>query len=239
MKSVLNWSSGKDSVFALHSLKQNKDFSIERLLTTINADNNRVSMHGVPLKLVEIQAESIDIPLYPIFLNSDISLDDYNQKMEVVYSDLKEEGFTHSVFGDILLEDLKTYRKKQLKKIDIQPVFPLWKRDTKTYMNDFLEAGYKAIVTVVNNKALDKSFCGRILDEDFLNDLPKNVDPAGENGEFHTFVFDGPLFKNPIKFEKGKIVEKFYSPSKKEKNDCYKQPDSWDTQFSFIELITK
>lgn len=237
-KTILNWSSGKDSVFAMHLARQNKEYDVQKLITTLNSENHRVSMHGVRFTLVEKQAEALNLPVFPLYLKLDTALEDYNQQMEKTYLQLKKEGFLYSMFGDILLEDLKEYREKQLNTIGITAVFPLWKRNTQKYMQDFLASGYRAIVTVVNNKVLDASFCGRIVNEDFLNDLPKGVDPAGENGEFHTFVFDGPDFKNRVEFEKGEKVQKLYAPSGKEK-DCYQTPDDWDTQFTFIDLTEK
>lgn len=199
-------------------------------------------MHGLPLELIEQQAESLDLSLEPIFLKPNIPLEEYNLMMNQHLDKFKKQGFTHSVFGDILLADLKKYRETQLQKIGMKAVFPLWGRNTLELIQEFIEAGYKAMVVVVNNQVLDESFCGRIIDEDFIKDLPAEVDPCGENGEFHTFVFDGPLFKNPVLFKKGKLVYKKYQPSNKKKNDqsdCYKEPNNWDTQFTFLDLKPK
>lgn len=235
-KTFLNWSGGKDALFALH--QKPAQFSIDKLVTTFNRENDRVNMHGLRRELIERQAKSIGIPFSPIYLSPDISLSDYNQVMNRHFEDLKKEGFTHSMYGDILLEDLKAYREEQLQQVSLKSVYPLWKRDTNKLIREFIETGYKAVVVVTNNKVLDSSFCGRILNEDFLKDLPQAVDPCGENGEFHTFVFDGPLFHKPVQFEIGKMVSKEYSSSSDEEDkDCFKDAESWDTKFSFIDLL--
>lgn len=237
-KSFLNWSGGKDAAFALYRLSINPAFSVEKLLTTANKSNKRVNMHGVRMDLMQQQAKAVGIPLETIYFENQISLEEYNQEMNKRLLHLKSDGFTHSIFGDILLEDLKRHREQQLQKIELKGVFPLWKENTKPLIQDFIKAGFKAIVVSINAKYLDKSFCGRIIDEQFLNDLPQHVDWCGENGEFHTFVFDGPLFKNPVEFEVGKTVMRTYSPSKKEEEkDCFKtETESWDTQFWFTDL---
>lgn len=234
----MNWSGGKDALFALHQLQNDPEFEVKCLLTTVNEANNRVSMHGVPLALMEKQAESLGIPLEPVFLAPNISLDNYNQLMEKKLNELKSRGFTHSVFGDILLDDLREHREKQLDKIGIKAAFPLWKRNTRDIVEDFIKTGYKALVVVVNDKVLDRSFCGRVLDQAFLKDLPDEVDPCGENGEFHSFVYDGPLFDHPVLFKKEGVVEKSYTPSaKEEEKDCYKaETQDWDIKFWFADL---
>lgn len=238
-KAFLNWSSGKDAAFALYLLQQQNKFSVEKLVTTINSETNRVSMHGLRKDLLLKQTKSIGIPLRLIPLSGNVPLRDYNSIMEQEVLKLKAEGYTHSIFGDIFLEDLKHYREQQLQKVKVQGVFPLWKEDTSALMDNFLSSGFKAITISVNAKLLDKSFCGRIVDEDFLSDLPKNVDPAGENGEFHTFVFDGPIFSKPVSFQKGGIVERSFSPAKKAEDNCFKkEPEAWDTRFYYCDLFS-
>ncbi len=222
-KAFINWSSGKDAAFALYLVQQQGKFSIDKLVTTINSEVDRVSMHGLRKELLLQQAESLQIPLDLISLNGNVSMEIYNQVMSEATEKLRAGGFTHSIFGDIFLEDLKKYREQQLQKMDIQPVFPLWKMDTKKLMTRFLAAGFKAITVSVNAKLLDESFCGRILDDQFFKDLPSTVDPAGENGEFHTFVFDGPIFSKPVSFQKGEIVERSFAPAKKEEDNCFKK----------------
>ncbi len=234
-KAYLNWSSGKDAMLALHQLQSSQEVAIEKLVTTVNTDFNRVSMHGLPISLLEKQAKSLQLPLHQIPLSGNVSMQTYNETMQKHVLKLKSEGFTHSVFGDIFLEDLKSYREQQLQEVQIQPIFPLWKKDTLTLVEEFIDSGYKAIVVCTNANKLDESFCGRIIDHDFLNDLPSNVDPCGENGEFHTFVFDGPLFTFPVEFELGEKVLRDYSPS--DEDDCHQEPQSWDYKFWYADLL--
>ncbi|WP_261510098.1 Dph6-related ATP pyrophosphatase [Chryseobacterium paludis] len=233
-KALFNWSSGKDSALALYkTLKENK-FDIAYLLTSINEEYQRISMHGVHVSLLEQQASSIGFPLIKMEIPKEPSMEQYRDIMNKTMSELKSQGITYSIFGDIFLEDLRKYREDQLKAIDMEAVFPLWKKDTTNLIHEFLDLGFKTIVTCVNETYLDKSFAGRIIDEQFIADLPQNVDPCGENGEFHTFTFDGPLFKNPIKFEVGEIVKKTYPKPKTDNNES-----NGDYVFWFCDLISK
>lgn len=239
-KSYLNWSSGKDAAFALFLLQNSKEIKVDKLLTTVNAEVDRISMHGVRNELLQLQAESLQLPLELIELEGDVSMETYNDKMESCVSHLQKQGFTHSIFGDIFLKDLREYREKQLAEVGMKAVFPLWGRPTERIMEDFLQAGFKAITVCVNEKELDRSFCGRIVDEKFLADLPSGVDPCGENGEFHTFVYDGPVFKKPVAFIKGELVQRTYAPSKKEADSCFSDKKrSWDTSFWYCDLLPK
>ncbi len=177
------------------------------LLTTISEEFNRVSMHGVRKKLLEKQANSIGIPLITISLPKDISNEEYEEVMYREMLDFKCHRVYHVVFGDIFLEDIRDYREKNLSKIGMNAIFPLWKiKDTKELAREFIDLGFKAIITVVDSNFLDKSYVGNMFDTDFIESLPSEVDPCGENGEFHTFVFDGPIFFDPVKFQKGEIV---------------------------------
>lgn len=233
-KAIFNWSSGKDSALALYkTLKENK-FEVTSLLTSINKEFQRISMHGVHVSLLEKQAESLGLPLIKMELPKEPSMEEYRNIMSKTMSEIRQNGVTHSIFGDIFLEDLKKYREDQLQSIGMKGVFPLWKIDTQNLIKEFLDLGFKTIVTCVNETYLDKSFAGRIIDEDFLKDLPKNVDPCGENGEFHTFCFDGSIFKNPIEFEIGEIVKKTY-PKPKTDNDN----EEGEYVFWFCDLILK
>ena len=209
-KSVFNWSGGKDSALALYNVQRNPEFSVEKLLTTMNVENDRISMHGVRAALLEAQAGSIGIPLHKIELGQSTDAEEYNRLMSAIMLDFKSQGYTHSIFGDIFLEDLRKYRETRLSECGFLASFPLWQKNTKALMSEFLEMGFKTIVVCVKEELLDKSFAGRIIDESFLDDLPTNVDPCGENGEFHTFVFDGPLFKKPIQFEIGDLTYRQY-----------------------------
>lgn len=240
IKTYLNWSSGKDAALALYKLQQDNEYSVEKIVTTVNTEFNRISMHGIRTELLIKQAENIGLPLHQIKLHGEVSMEEYNKVMEMETNKLLDEGFTHSVFGDIFLEDLKQYREKQLGEIGVKAVFPLWKQNTKELLEEFIETGFKAIVVCVNTDKLDRSFCGRIIDKDFLNDLPEDVDPCGENGEFHTFVFDGPIFKKPIGFKIGELVEKSYKPVKESEDNCFTDDQkSWDTSFVYCDLCLK
>lgn len=237
-KAYINWSSGKDAAFALYKIQKEKKFRVEKLVTTVNSEIGRVSMHGLRKELLKQQAERIGIPLQIIELSGNVSMQTYNAIMKAEVSKLIAEGFTQCVFGDIFLEDLKEYREKQLGEIGLTAVFPLWGKNTRELMDAFITAGFKAITVCVNAKLLDKSFCGRIIDKQFMADLPNHVDPCGENGEFHSFVFDGPIFKNPVHFEIGELVEKQFSPVEDKNDDCFTDKiKSWDTRFWYCDLI--
>lgn len=213
-KAIFNWSSGKDSALALYKTVKENQFEIISLLTSINKEFQRISMHGVHVSLLEKQAESLGFPLIKMELPKEPTMEEYRKIMDKTMNEIKSRGVTHSIFGDIFLEDLRKYREEQLSEIGIKAVFPLWKRNTTELIHEFLDLGFKTIVTCVNETYLDKSFAGRIIDQDFIKDLPKNIDPCGENGEFHTFTFDGPIFKNPISFQIGETVKKTYPKPK-------------------------
>jgi len=224
-KSFFNWSGGKDSALALYHALNDDKYSVERLSTNVNNQYRRVSMHGVREELVELQAFSIGIPLQKIVLPDQPSMVEYEAQMMQTMVQMQKEGFTHNLFGDIFLEDLKTYRETQLATAQMNAVFPLWKRDTTQLVHEFIELGFKTVVVCVKAELLDKSFAGRIIDKDFLKDLPPNVDPCGENGEFHTFVFDGPIFKNRIAFKTGeKVFREYKAPASKNDSRFAAQP---------------
>ncbi|MGU3375484.1 Dph6-related ATP pyrophosphatase [Chryseobacterium sp. M5A1_1a] len=233
-KALFNWSSGKDSALALYKTLKEEQYEISTLLTSINKEFQRISMHGVHVSLLEKQAESLGLPLIKIELPKEPSMEEYQQIMSKTMSQIQAHGVTHSIFGDIFLEDLRKYREEQLKAIGMQAVFPLWKKDTLNLIHEFLDLGFKTIVTCVNGTYLDKSFAGRIIDQQFIDELPDNVDPCGENGEFHTFTFDGPIFKNPIEFEIGETVKKTYPKPKANPED-----QDEDYIFWFCDLILK
>ncbi|MDY0779928.1 diphthine--ammonia ligase [Tenacibaculum sp. IB213877] len=242
-KAYFNWSSGKDSALALYKILQEKEYKVEKLITNINKDFHRVSMHGLHESLLVTQAESIGIPLEKIEFPANVTMDLYNKKMKEKTSELKENGLVNGVFGDIFLEDLRNYRDTKLQEVGINGVYPLWKQDTKLLMQEFLRLGFKAITVCVNAKKLGKEFVGRIIDEDFLNELPENVDICGENGEFHTFCYDGPIFKNPINFKIGDIVLKSYTLHDEDSDNCYSSSSkdkikNYDTSFWYCDLLT-
>lgn len=237
LKAFFNWSGGKDSALALYHILNNSDYSVEKLLTNINDQFGRISMHGVREILLKQQAEAIGISLQKIFLGDQPSMSEYETQMSKTLNRLRQENFTHSVFGDIFLEDLKKYRENQLSKCGMSAVFPLWKKDTTELIHQFINLGFKTVVVCVNEKFLDKSFCGRIIDKDFINDLPQNVDVCGENGEFHTFVFDGPLFKKPVAFTKGEMVYRKYAAPKQPDNNCFQAVTAENYGFYFCDLL--
>lgn len=242
-KALFNWSSGKDSALTLYKILQNTDYKIECLLTSVNQQYQRISMHGVRVELLKAQAESIGIPLTILEVQEMPTMEVYEKVMTETLLEMKQNGITHSVFGDIFLEDLRQYRENQLAKIDFTGVFPIWKIPTKDLLQEFISLGFKTIVVCVNEKYLDKSFVGRIIDQDFINDLPENVDVCGENGEFHTFAFDGPIFSKPIDFEIGEIVyRKYEKPKSKETSEtaCDSNDESaFDFGFWYCDLIKK
>jgi len=203
---AFNWSGGKDSTLALHHLLLAKEYKIQYLVTTVNDAYNRIAMHGVREALLMTQADRLKIPLYQIRLPEMPDMGTYEKAMDLHFGTLKERGIKHAIFGDIFLEDLRQYREDQFNKIGLETVFPLWKRDSRELIEEFIALGYKTIVICAQPNL--KDFCGRIIDESFLADLPDGIDPCGENGEFHTFVFDGPIFSEPIGFEMGELVFK-------------------------------
>ena len=233
IKTFFNWSTGKDSALALYYLQKKPEYQVDLLLTSVNSQHDRISMHGLRRSLLEKQAKAIGIPLTTIELPETPTMDEYNSIMEEKVNSLALLGFTYTAFGDIFLEDLRNYREEKLSQYNIKALFPLWKKDTKELISNFLKLGFKTIVVCVNGNLLDKSFVGRVIDEQFLKDLPENVDPCGENGEFHTFCFDGPIFSTPVEFEIGEIVSKSYT-SPKTDDETQKTIDFW-----FCDLIDK
>ncbi|HEY2720547.1 MAG TPA: diphthine--ammonia ligase [Chitinophagaceae bacterium] len=209
-RAYFNWSGGKDSAIALWKTQQENKLKIEYLLTNINRFHDRVSMHGVRRGLLEVQAASIGIPLTTIELPEEPGMTEYEEMMMEKLDWLKKQEITTSIFGDIFLEDLKKYREEKLSAVGIKCNFPIWKKDTHDLIDEFIRVGFKAVIVCVNERFLDKSFCGRAIDESFCKDVPGNVDVCGENGEFHSFVYDGPIFKHPISFTKGEIVYRQY-----------------------------
>ena len=205
MSIAFSWSGGKDSAMALNELAKNGQ-PVAYLLSTVTKDYDRVSMHGVRRSLLERQSESIGIPLEEVFLSKKSSNAEYEERMSEKLSYLKANGVTTIGFGDIFLADLRKWREERTKSIGMDCVFPIWKRDTRELASTFIRLGFKAVIACVDSKALGKEFAGREFDGALLSDLPKGVDPCGENGEFHTFVYDGPIFKDGIEFNRGEVV---------------------------------
>ncbi len=229
IKTVLNWSSGKDAALAYHLLKQSDTYDVVQLLTTVNDEHDRVVMHGVREELLDAQAKAMGIALQKIKLPAAPDDETYKEAMKNALTGLNEKGITAAAFGDIFLEDLKAYREVQLKQAGFDAVFPLWKQDTRELIDVIEQTGIEAMIVCLNEKFLGKEFLGRKIDRSFLNDLPTGVDPCGENGEFHTFVYNAPYFSTPIPVRKGEVVYKAYTPTK---NDS----DNWNTGFWFLDL---
>ena len=202
------WSGGKDSAMALHTLLQHPDVRIVALLTTVTETYDRISMHGVRRELLVQQAESIGLPLLEVRIPPQCVNPIYEARMEEALRSYYAEGVRTVAFGDIFLQDLRAYREKNLARIGMTASFPIWKRDTRELIRGFHAARFRAIAACIDPRVLDRSFAGRELDESFFRDLPAGVDPCGENGEFHTFVFEGPIFRNPIPVRAGEVVER-------------------------------
>jgi uncharacterized protein (TIGR00290 family) len=233
----LHWSGGKDSAYALYQLS--KQGKLGGLVTSLSSEFRRISMHGVREELLEAQAAAIGLPLHKIFIPRDCSMEDYNKVLSQEMEALKSKGATRCAFGDIFLEDLRDYRQKQMDDVQLATAFPIWKEaDTLTMAKSIIASGVKAIIVCVNGKYFDKSFVGREYDASFLNDLPEGVDPCGENGEFHSFVYDSPNFSAPIPIKLGDKVDKLYTPASDEEDEpeCGATP-AWDTQFYFQDLL--
>lgn len=205
-KVLLSWSSGKDSAWALHLLRRNPEFEVSGLVTTFNTAADRVAMHAVRRKLVELQAESVGAPLWAVELPWPCSNADYEERMAAVCERAVGEGITAVAFGDLFLEDIRAYRERQLAGTGLTPLFPLWQMPTAALGREMIRAGQKAVLTCVDPSKLDACYAGRAYDEALLAALPASVDPCGENGEFHTFVYDGPVFTYPLQVHTGETV---------------------------------
>jgi len=211
-KVLFSWSGGKDCAIALYEILKGKKYEIVSLLTTITEDYDRVSLHGVPRILVEQQAKSLGLPIEEVFISKDSSNEEYESRMKETLIKFKQAGISLVVFGDVFLEEVRKYRENNLSKLGMKGLFPIWGRDTVELTRSFIALGFQAIITCVDARVLDKRFVGRIIDGSFSAQLPPNVDPAGENGEFHSFVFDGPIFRERIAYKPGKQVlrDSFY-----------------------------
>lgn len=205
-KVLFSWSGGKDSALALYEIQKKEGYEIATLLTTVSLDYKRTSMHGVRRSLLLEQKEALGLPLKEVRISKTQSHEEYESKMEGVLKELLKEGVRTVVFGDIFLEDVKKYREEKLSKIGMKAIFPIWKKDTQILARTFIDSGFKAVITCIDSKVLEKKFAGRIYDDEFIADLPPDVDVCGENGEFHSFAYDGPIFRNKIAFKKGEIV---------------------------------
>jgi uncharacterized protein (TIGR00290 family) len=210
---LVSWSGGKDSALALQELGNDSQYHIAALLTTVTEGYDRISMHGVRRVLLERQAATLGLPLEIVWIPKNASNEVYEARMGQALEKYKRAGVNSVAFGDIFLEDLRQYRLEKLAQLDLQGLFPLWKRDTRQLAGAFIQAGFKAITTCVDTQTLGEGFVGRRFDAHFLAELPASVDPCGENGEFHSFVYDGPLFKQGIAISLGERIlreQRFY-----------------------------
>jgi uncharacterized protein (TIGR00290 family) len=203
---ILSWSGGKDSALALHQLGGSTRFRVAGLLTTVTEDYDRISMHGVRRRLLERQVEALGLPLTTVGIPPAAANQAYEERMGAALAGLREGGVRTVAFGDLFLEDIRRYRETMLAGAGMAATFPLWGRDTAALAREFLALGFRAVVTCVDCQQLDGAFVGRDYDAAFLHDLPPGVDPCGENGEFHTFVFDGPGFREPVPLRRGEVV---------------------------------
>ena len=207
-KTLLSWSSGKDSAWALHTLRQRSDLEIAGLVTTMNQLYQRVAIHAVRLELLQRQAESVGLPLHVIDLPYPCSNSQYEAAMKKFIEQSRQQGIECMAFGDLFLADIKEYRQAKLSGTGITPLFPIWLKPTGDLAREMISSGLRAVVTCVDPKQLPVSFAGREFNEEFLLNLPEQVDPCGELGEFHTFAFDGPMFSKPVNIEVGEITER-------------------------------
>ncbi len=205
-KVLFTWSGGKDSAMALHELLKGGGHEVVALLTSVTGEYDRVSMHGVRRALLERQAASLGLPLDEIFLTPGATDREFEERMGEKLERYKDLGVSSVAFGDIFLEDLRRYREENLSKAGMKGIFPIWQRDTAALAEAFVSLGFKAVVTCVDSQVLDKAFVGREFDERFLLEIPRTVDPCGERGEFHSFVYDGPIFHGEVCFVKGDVV---------------------------------
>lgn len=229
---IFCWSGGKDSSLCLHKVLQEKKYSVKFLLTTVNEQFKRISMHGVREELLDAQAKSLGISLVKIYVSEGTNAE-YERKMEEALLSFKAQGIEHVIFGDIFLEELRKYREDNLAKVGMKAIFPLWKQDTRLLLEEFLALKFKTLVCCTNDAYLGEDWAGRTIDRQFMNDLPKNVDPCGENGEYHTFCFEGPIFNTPISVKAG---EKLYKPLEIKTTDDCTLPAGKTKGFWFCEL---
>jgi uncharacterized protein (TIGR00290 family) len=229
---VFCWSGGKDSALCLYKILEKKEFDVKFLLTSVNEQFRRISMHGVREELLDSQAIALGIPLIKIYVNEGTNVE-YEKKMEETLLGLKAEGINDVIFGDIFLEDLRKYREDNLARVGMKGVFPLWKQDTKKLLSEFLTLKFKTVVCCTNDAYLGDEWAGRLIDHQYISELPENVDPCGENGEYHSFCFAGPIFNTPVSVFVG---EKIYKPIVVKTTDDCDLPESSTKGFWFCEL---
>ena len=233
-EAIFCWSGGKDSAYCLHKVLTEKRFDVKYLLTTINDKFKRISMHGIREELLDRQAKSINIPLLKVRVTEGTN-EEYEKQMEIVLLKAKSEGINNVIFGDIFLEDLRIYRENNLAKIEMKGIFPLWKIDTTIIINDFIKQQFKSVICCTNDGYLGQEWVGREIDSSFIEQIPTVVDPCGENGEYHTFCYDGPIFKKKIRFTEGETI---YKPLEiKTDNFCTQSANVITKGFWYFDLL--
>ena len=232
-KAIFSWSGGKDSAYCLHKVLSEDEFDVQYLLTTLNHSFKRISMHGVREGLLDAQAESIGIPLLKVWVKEGTN-EEYEKQMSEILLQAKSEGIVYVIFGDIFLEDLRMYRENNLEKVGMKAVFPLWKMDTTNLIRDFIRLSFETVLCCTNDGYLGEEWVGRKVDHTFIDQLPANVDPCGENGEYHTFCYGGPVFHKTITIATG---EKVYRPLQiKTTDDAVCVSNAVTKGFWFIDL---
>jgi uncharacterized protein (TIGR00290 family) len=203
---VVSWSGGKDSALALDAVVRGGEFRVASLLTTVAEGLERVQIQNVRRELIERQAEALGLPLRRVYIRKGASNVEYEERLAAALAEFKEAGVRRVVFGDLFLEDIREYRGRLLARLSMEGLYPIWGRDTRALLEEFVGRGFKAVVTSIDARVLDESFAGAEVDRALIERLPAGVDPCGENGEFHTFVYDGPLFGRPVRFARGELT---------------------------------
>jgi len=234
-KCIFNWSGGKDSALALYHCLQNPELEIKYLVTTINDAVDRISMHGVRVELLEKQAETIGIPLYQVRLPEMPGMAEYDAIMKSTLERFRAEGITHAIFGDIFLEDLRNYRDARLAEVGMTGIYPLWKRDTTELIDEFFDLGFETVIACTQERL--ERIVGKEITPELILSLPEDVDVCGENGEFHTFAFKGPIFKNEIKYKTGERVFKEYAAPKNPDDTCFSTAPQKPAGFWYCDLL--
>ena len=232
---IFNWSGGKDSSLALYHCLQNPEFDIRYLVTTINDAADRISMHGVRVELLRLQAERIGIPLVEIRLPEMPGMTEYDAIMKTNLQRFRQKGITHAIYGDIFLEDLKQYRDERLAEVGMTGIYPLWKRDTHELINEFFDLSFGTVIACTQERL--EPFVGKEISHELIASLPNDVDVCGENGEFHTFAFKGPIFKKPIAYRTGEKVYREYAAPKDSSDSCFSDSPQKPAGFWYCDLL--
>lgn len=235
-KITVSWSGGKDSALALFRILREGDSDVVHLHTIINEETRRVGMHGIPEALIDDQANALGIPLVKCYLPASETHEDYERLIGELYSGFTSNGVSHVVFGDIFLEDLKQFREKHLASNNLSGIFPLWGIPSDVLLHEFLDSGFKTLVCATNEPCFNGGILGTVISRGFEKVLPPGVDLCGENGEFHTFLFDGPIFHRPVAWRLGEVVTKLYHYQVKDSDGTVRP---WSSKFYFQEVLSQ